>query len=328
MAHSRHIVHFLDDLSMGGVTRALKNFEHTQLAELGRHHVVDIASDWQKARTRDDIAIVHFTVSWRKINWLLRLRAFGRYKRVILIEHSYTEGFETHEVDTLKRFRLMLKCAYSCVDTVVAVSQTQRQWILKHDLAPAYKVSAIPQSRDCGALLDIAPVARTNGPLRIGAFGRFHKQKGFDLLITAMARLPHRLATLKLAGSGPDLDRLKAQSADLNCVEFCDAFSTPGPFLDGCDIVAIPSRWEAFGLVGTEARTAARPLLAARIDGLCDQLDASSFSHAPDNVGSIVRAIYKAADADNLTERGLFARQQVMGEFDTMLTAWHRLLTI
>lgn len=326
MANSRRIIHILDDLAMGGVTRALKNFEHPELAEHGAHDVVDIRQSRVRATSSEDVAVIHFTANWKKMAWLAGLRIFGGFSRIILIEHTYTEGFEVNEVQPKRRFRWMLKCAYSLVDTVVAVSKTQRDWIVLRQLAAPEKVIAIPQSRTCDDLLKLAPLERSKGPLQIRAYGRFHKQKGFDLLIEAMTRVPARLASLKIAGEGSDGALLRSLSQGLSNVEICGPFVSPDAFLADADVVAISSRWEAFGLVGTEARAAGRPLIAARVDGLNDQLDEGSFSHAPGQVASLVRAIYAAAAATDLKQRGTRARTKAAGEFDQMIVRWRALL--
>lgn len=326
MQISRRIVHILDDLAMGGVTRALKNFEHPELALLGTHETLDIRDKNARATSPNDIAVVHFTANWKKIGWLLDLKLRGQFSQIILIEHTYTAGFEASEVEPKRRFRRMLKCAYSLVDTVVAVSMSQRRWIVENRLAKSDKVIAIPQSRICDDLLDIEPSDRMGGPLKIGAFGRFHKQKGFDLLIAAMTRVPASVAALKIAGTGPDEKRLRDLCENLPHVEICDPFESPGTFLKASDAVAIPSRWEAFGLVGTEARAAGRPIIAAQVDGLEDQLDASGFAHAPNSVAGIVRAIYKAAMAKDLSERGQAARDRAAGEYTVMVARWADLL--
>ncbi|NET91678.1 MAG: glycosyltransferase family 4 protein [Kamptonema sp. SIO1D9] len=186
---------------------------------------------------------------------------------------------------------------------------------------------AIPQSRVCDDLLNLAACSRRPGPLQIRAFGRFHKQKGFDLLVKAMARIPASVAELKIAGTGPDEEALRALSKGLDNVELCAPFYSPDAFLCDADIVAIPSRWEAFGLVGTEARAAGRPILAARVDGLRDQLDRHGFGHAPNSVSSLVRAIYRAAASDNIALRGQASRALAATEFQIMIDHWHALLS-
>lgn len=326
MTNEKRIVHILDDLAMGGVTRALKNFEHPELAGLGTHDIVDIRQSRVRAASPSDIAIVHFTANWKKMRWLADLRFFGGFARIILIEHTYTAGYEESEVKPKRRFRQMLKFAYRLVDTVVAVSHSQRSWMCERKLTPKEKVIAIPQSRVCDALLEMPPIERSEGPLQIRAFGRFHKQKGFDLLLEAMHRIPPHVAELKLAGTGPDEAILRALAEGRSNVEICQPFESPDVFLREADIVAIPSRWEAFGLVGTEARAAGRPILGANVDGLLDQLNSDGFSHAPGNVSSIVRAIYKAAAASDLQECGERAQARAAIEYPSMIARWADLL--
>ncbi|MEO1323977.1 MAG: glycosyltransferase family 4 protein [Pseudomonadota bacterium] len=327
MSEQRRFVHILDDLAMGGVTRALKNFETPVLAGLGQHESIDIRKTSARAQNANDVAVVHFTANWRKLGWLLDLRLRGGFSRTILIEHSYTEGYEASEVVPKRRFRQMLRLAYRLVDQVVAVSNAQREWMLHHKLAKADKIVAIPQSRLCDELLSIAPCKRDFGPLQIRAFGRFHKQKGFDLLVKAMARVPSTVAQLKIAGTGPDTTYLQTLARDLDHVEICDPFSSPIAFISDADLVAIPSRWEAFGLVGTEARAAGRPILAATVDGLRDQLDEDGFAHEPGSVSSLVDAIYRSANARDINARGLSSRERATTEFDLMVERWHALLS-
>lgn len=326
MQTKKHIIHILDDLAMGGVTRALKNFEHPSLTQIGTHEIVDIRKGAVRATSRADIAIVHFTANWKKLGWLMDLRFRGGFSRIMLIEHSYTQGYERSEVRPRRRFRQMLRIAYRLVDTIIAVSAAQRAWMLEHNLARPDKVIAIPQSRPCDDLLKIAPCHRDAGPLQIGAFGRFHRQKGFDLLLEAMSRVPPHMAELKLAGTGPDEALLRPRAEALPHVQIIDAFASPEAFLSTLDIVAIPSRWEAFGLVGTEARAAGRPILAARVDGLIDQTGETGFAHAPHNVSSIVAAIYRAVAAEDLNERGRQAQAGAALEYDQMICRWGELL--
>lgn len=326
MSKTRRIVHILDDLAMGGVTRALRNFTDPRLADVGEHVTVDLNAGFPRAQSRNDIAILHFTLSWRKLALLMKLRALGGFSRLILIEHTYTEGFETACVPATTRFRRMLKLAYGLCDQVVCVSHAQRGWMLEAGLAPPEKLCAIAQSRDYCELLKLPVPERTEGPLRIGAFGRFHPQKGFDLLIESMASIPTDIAELTLAGHGPEAARLKAMALNLPHVQIAKPFSSPEAFLSAVDVVAVPSRWEAFGLVGTEARAAGRPLIAASVDGLRDQIAKHSFSHAVGDVAGLRAAILSAARSPALAARAQAARAHVRGEYDQMVLGWAELL--
>ncbi len=317
--------HILDDLALGGVVKALENFSHPKLTALCDHEIIDLASrpwadgDWS------DTAILHFTLNWRKLPQLLRLRTCGRFGRLILIEHSYTEYFEKECVSDVRRFRMMLRLAYRLADKVVAVSEGQGAWMLKAGLVPDEKLVVIPQSRNIGKLLSIPPVVRRSGPLQLGAYGRFHQQKGFDLLIEAMSTISPDTCRLQIVGYGEDEAKLKNMAKALPQISFGSAFHCPSEFLQKVDMVAIPSRWEAFGLVGSEARAAGRPLIAAGVDGLRGQVGDHSWSYEAGNLIALRQTIVEAAKADDLTQRGFMARAHVKPEFDKMLDAWTQL---
>ena len=48
----RKILHLLDDVAMGGVTRALKNFEDPALQACGTHETLDVTKIDAKAQSR------------------------------------------------------------------------------------------------------------------------------------------------------------------------------------------------------------------------------------------------------------------------------------
>lgn len=108
--------------------------------------------------------------------------------------------------------------------------------------------------------LDPAP-RRPGEPLAVLGVGRLVPQKGFDLLIQAAAGLPVRLT---LVGEGPEAAALAALARGLGV-----ALVTPGwisdlrPHLEAAHVVAIPSRWEGFGLVAVEAMASRRAILAS-----------------------------------------------------------------
>lgn len=323
----RRIVHVLDDVAMGGVMRALKNFEHPVLQACGEHVTVDVSKERARAISGNDIAIVHYTANWKKLMALSDLKLRGGFERVIMIEHSYTSGFQKYEVTKPRRFHAMLRIAYGLADQVVSVSNEQKNWMLTNKLTSREKLTTIPQSRDCSEISELPYPVRTNRPLRIGAFGRFHRQKGFDLLLEAMALISPDVAELKLAGKGDLLDEFASRASEIPNVEICPAFTSPNEFLSSVDVVAIPSRWEAFGLVGTEARAAGRPIIASDVDGLRDQAGYHAFMHRVGDVQDIVRAIQLAASVTDNTQRAVAARKSAIVEYEAMIAGWEALLS-
>nr|WP_254305882.1 glycosyltransferase [Sphingopyxis sp. BSNA05] len=110
-------------------------------------------------------------------------------------------------------------------------------------------------------------------PITVGAYGRFVGDKGFDRLIGAMNALgDQREVRLLLGGFGPDEQKLKRLAGSRRNISFYGQIDRVDDFLGRCDLVAIPSKYEAYGLVATEARLAARPLIVSGVGGLPEQV--------------------------------------------------------
>ncbi len=107
----------------------------------------------------------------------------------------------------------------------------------------------------------------TDAPLLL-AMGRLHPNKGFDVLLTALAQVPG--AYLWLAGEGPQEHTLRSQAERLRLtdrVRFL-GWRDDGPaLLAAADILVCPSRIEPLGNVVIEAWAQKTPVVAARARG-------------------------------------------------------------
>lgn len=104
-------------------------------------------------------------------------------------------------------------------------------------------------------------------PLALG-LGRLHRNKGFDVLLEAVARCPGQW--LWLAGSGPEEAALRAQARHLGIadrVRFLGWRDDPAPLYAACDHFVCSSRIEPLGNIVIEAWAQQRPVLAARASG-------------------------------------------------------------
>jgi len=265
-------VHLLDDVALGGVTVALKNFQDLRLQKIAQIDTRTVSPQNSIApKIQADIIIIHFTMAWNKLLFLASLRVRNPNVRVILVEHSYTKGFERYNVKWHLRFRQMLRIAYALCDQVVAVSEGQAKWLSSFCLRRNLKV--ISQSRPLKEFDQLALTEYSKSrPVIFGAIGRFHRQKGFDNLITAFRAAAMENAKLRIAGYGDDEDKLRALTAGDSNIEFVGKVSDAASFYQSVDVVAIPSRWEAFGLVASEAMAAGKFVIAADTDGLPEQL--------------------------------------------------------
>jgi len=113
---------------------------------------------------------------------------------------------------------------------------------------------------------------RPGRPPVIGAMGRLHEVKRFDLLIEAAGHLRDTGCdfTLRIAGDGPERAALETQVERLDLgdrVEFSGWIDDTQAFLSKLDLFVVSSRYESFGLVLVEAMAAGVPVVSADIDG-------------------------------------------------------------
>ncbi len=110
-------------------------------------------------------------------------------------------------------------------------------------------------------------------PPTIFAVGRLERIKGFDLLLRAFARMGEPAGLrLVLAGSGSQrlaLDHLASElgvTPDVHLVGPLDQGAVDA-WMRRSDLVVLPSRREAFGIVALEAWRSGTPLVATSLGG-------------------------------------------------------------
>ncbi len=100
------------------------------------------------------------------------------------------------------------------------------------------------------------------------ALGRLHKNKAFDVLIHAMARLPG--VYLWIAGDGPlrsELERLASHLGVISRVRFLGWRDDTAALYAASDLFVCPSRHEPLGNVVIEAWANSLPVVAAAAQG-------------------------------------------------------------
>nr|WP_283104585.1 glycosyltransferase family 4 protein [Shewanella olleyana] len=181
--------------------------------------------------------------------------------------------------------------------------------MLDNKLATPEKIALLGQGRDLTAF-----TASNNQPLQktasdvpvIAAYGRFHRQKGFDLLIKARQLVKHP-CRLILAGEGPQAAELTALAAEHSnigsaTVEIVDKVDDVPSFLQACDAVIIPSRWEPFGLIFIESLAMNKPIISSQVDGLGDQVNQHSEHHLIDGNQSAITPISAPISVESIAD--------------------------
>lgn len=134
---------------------------------------------------------------------------------------------------------------------------------------------------------------------RVLGLGRLTRQKGFDVLVEAA-----RLAGLavELVGEGEEAAALAGAGATLRGWQ-----ADPAAWLAGAEIVAMPSRWEGFGLVAVEAMAAGVPVVASAVDGLAEVVGEAGLLVPPEDPVALARALGALAESADL--RNVYARR-------------------
>lgn len=140
--------------------------------------------------------------------------------------------------------------------------------------------------------------------------GRLERNKGFDVMVDALAGARARLDVLVpgwtwvLAGDGPERRALasRVQSAGLaHAVRLAGRLSDAAlhAWYEAATVFVHPTRYEGSSLVTLEAMAHARPVVATRAGGLPDKVvdDVTGWLVAPSDAGALARALVVAAEA-------------------------------
>jgi len=158
---------------------------------------------------------------------------------------------------------------YRHCDHLIVTTQDLMQFYVRSGWA-ADRVSVIPNFAPEARATSVSRAALDtpdDAPLLL-ALGRLHRNKGFDVLIGALARLPEHY--LWLGGDGPLADELrdlaKARGVSQR-VRFLGWRDDTAALFAAADIFVCPSRHEPFGNIVIEAWMQGVPIVAAASEG-------------------------------------------------------------
>lgn len=314
--------HLIGDKRAGGSNRLVQHLINSPLSEQFNFEVLRLEEAKVKLKSSSPQAIVfHYPCAWK---YLLDLWLLKQYSKLYIYDHHYSQGFEQHQVASKFRFRLMLRLAYALADGVISISAAQRDWMLSNKLVCPGKIRTICSTSPVDHLLKI-PGKSPSSPLKIGAFGRFAPQKGFDLLLPAFASLSPAEFQLYLGGYGQDEQLINDLAQDLPHVKLLGAIKDVAAFLADCDAIVIPSRWEPFGLVCLEAKAAGKPIVAFSVDGLSEQIQDCGLLVAANEPDKLAEAIASLPQQD-IAAWGQAGRASVINAWSEFLHSWSKFL--
>jgi glycosyltransferase involved in cell wall biosynthesis len=133
-------------------------------------------------------------------------------------------------------------------------------------------------------------------PRLVVCAGRLFASKGQDVLLRAMPQVFERAGAvrLELLGDGPERLALERLAADLGVSEWCDfrgqaSRATVLERMAAADVVVVPSRDEAFGIVNVESLAVGTPVVASRVGGISEIVrdGRDGFLVAPDDPAAL-----------------------------------------
>ncbi len=292
------VLHVLCDLSAGGAERLV--------LELCRRHAPDIAPQvatvaglgaLEEAFSAAGYAVKeggrrrkHLGVgaAWRLARWMrgvdvvhTHLFAGDTWGRIAARIGPNRPAVITteHNVNRDETWQVYIKRALASTGVLVAVSEAAARYAA--DVEGIGPMRIIPNGVD---LTRFGPHIGGDGT-RVLAIGRRVPQKGFDVLVDA---LPDGMV-LDIAGDGPwttlhPRTRLLGRREDIPAL------------LAQADVLAVPSRWEGYGLAAAEGLAAGVPVVASDVDGLREVVGDAGLLVPPEDPRALHAALVALRD--------------------------------
>jgi glycosyltransferase involved in cell wall biosynthesis len=202
---------------------------------------------------------------------------------------------------------------YRHCDYLIGITPDMVRWLVEEQGWPEHRAICIP---NFAGTTRMAPCERSSldtpaDQKLVVTMGRLHENKGFDVLLQALAKLPH--VYLWLAGEGPEERRLRTMSDKLGLtqrVRFLGWRNDIPALLAAADLFVCPSRHEPLGNVMLEAWSCAAPVVATASQGARYLIEPEEngilvgIDRTDELVGAIARVLADGALAKRLAEGG------------------------
>ncbi len=219
-------------------------------------------------RLRPTLVSTHST----KAGWLGRMAASSLGVPVVFTAHgwSFTDGVPP----AAARVHLWAeRAAGPFADSIITVSEYDRELALKNGVAPSAKVVAVHNG-----MPDVPRELRAEphrSPPHLVMVARFEEQKDHGTLLRALGRLSAMPWTLELIGDGPLLEDARELVRGLGIasrVQFSGARQDVARRLSKAQLFLLISNWEGFPRSILEAMRAGLPVVTSRVGGAAESV--------------------------------------------------------
>lgn len=199
-------------------------------------------------------------------------------KTIFWANHTYSQQARLVRGQAWKNLLVPLeRRGYRMADRIVAISDSTRLELEEYYGIDPRKIKVLPVGVDTESFrpLDIERIPRS-----ILFVGRLDTRKGIDFLTCALAPLATRVPDFRLflRGEGPARSRIERTLEEEGLrenVRFLPSLSEPElvTWYNRCQVVVVPSIFEGFGIVASEAFACGTPVVATRCDGLSEIIE-------------------------------------------------------
>jgi glycosyltransferase involved in cell wall biosynthesis len=200
--------------------------------------------------------------------------------------------------------RLLYRLLYRHADRVICQTPAMAKELAGEFRIPVARLAVLPNPVDVEEIRsekDEDPGSWTGPGPHLLAIGRLSREKGFDLLLRALATVRKRFpcADLAIAGAGTEEAALKAQRRELgleSAVHFVGYLRSPSAYFTGASAFVLSSRHEGLPNALLEAAAGGLPIVAMPASqGVVDLLRGESGTWLAEEISS-------AALADSLID--------------------------
>lgn len=186
-------------------------------------------------------------------------------KRYLVLYNAHGWAF-LQDISNWKRklYATIERILLSCTDTVINVSKYEYRSAIEYGLSKDKQVVIYSGISPLLQPID-ADVKMPSQGINMLFVGRFDPQKGLDLLLAALSEYKHDDLHLTVIGDNVIGGKSLVVPESTERVTFLGwiPHEKLGSYYRACDVVVMPSRWEAFGLTAVEAMKYGKPVIAS-----------------------------------------------------------------
>ena len=240
----------------------------------------------------------------------------------------------THGLEVWEPLSILRRRALRSADLIIAPTNDTANQVASQQEVPRERIRVLPWALDpqFETLLTVkpAPALPANFPtgrviLTVGRWCADERYKGMDTLITALPRLLTEWPDVQLVavGEGDDqgwLEQIADGRGVLRHVHFLSGLTYPeiAACYQACEIFALPSRGEGFGLVYLEAMACGKPVIGGAHGGAPEVIDDGKTGYLVQHgdAGQLATSLETLlADPELGREMGARGRERVEREF-------------